>query len=89
MDKNSAPLLQICFCFLFNERPFIFSLSHENQANTTEVLNSTSRYLDNIKLDGFLEQNCGFSGIITCSIIIIIIITGILWFHRLVTVFCK
>ena len=42
------PLLQNCFCFVFNERDFTLSLSDNNQTDNIETFNSTctSRYLD-------------------------------------------
>ena len=47
MGINSAPLVAdlLLFCY---EKDFMLSLSDDNQSEVIEVVNSTSRYLDNL-----------------------------------------
>ena len=47
MGTNYAPLVAELFLFCY-ERDFMKSLSWENQADTIEAFNSTSRYLDDL-----------------------------------------
>ena len=47
MGTNCAPLVADLFLFCY-ERDFMLSLSDNNQADVAEVLNSTSRYLDDL-----------------------------------------
>ena len=47
MGKNCAPLVADLFIFSY-EKNFMTSLSDENQADTTEAFNSTSRYLEDL-----------------------------------------
>ena len=47
MGANCAPLVADLFLFCY-ERDFMFSLSDNNQADTIEAFNSTSRYLDDL-----------------------------------------
>ena len=47
MDTNCAPLVADLFLFYYEE-DFIMSLSDDKQADITNALNITSRYLDDI-----------------------------------------
>ena len=47
MGTNCAPLVADLFLFCY-ERDFMLSLSDNNQTDIIEVLNSTSRYLDDL-----------------------------------------
>ena len=47
MGTNCAPLVADLFLFC-HERDFMLSLSDNNQADTIEAFNSTSRYLDDL-----------------------------------------
>ena len=47
MGTNCAPLVADLFLFYY-ERDFMKSLSSENQADTIEAFNFTSRYLDDL-----------------------------------------
>ena len=47
MGTNCAPLVADLFLFCY-ERDFMMSLSDDKQADIIDVLNTTSRYLDDI-----------------------------------------
>ena len=47
MGTNYNPLVEDLFLFCY-ERDFMLSLSDNNQADSTEAFNSTSRYLDEL-----------------------------------------
>ena len=47
VSTNCAPLLADLFLFCY-ETDFLLSLSDDNQSETIEAFNSTSRYLDNL-----------------------------------------
>ena len=47
IGTNCAPLVADLFLF-YNERDFMLSLSDNNQTETIEAFNSTSRYLDDL-----------------------------------------
>ena len=47
MNTNCAPLVADLFLFCY-ERDFMLSLSDNNQTDTIEAFNSTSRYLDDL-----------------------------------------
>ena len=47
MGTNCAPLVADLFLFCY-DRDFMTSLSDDNQADITQVFNSTSRYLDDL-----------------------------------------
>ena len=47
MGTNCAPVVADLFLF-YSERDFMKSLSSENQADTIEAFNFTSRYLDDL-----------------------------------------
>ena len=47
MGTNCAPLVADVFLFCY-EREFMMSLSADNDAESTEAFNSTSRYLDDL-----------------------------------------
>ena len=47
MGANCAPLVADLFLFCY-ERDFMLSLSDNNQTDTIEAFNSTSRYLDDL-----------------------------------------
>ena len=61
MGTNCAPLVADLFSYC-NERYFMDSLNHDNQADVFEVFNSTLRYLyglsniDNPYLEGMVNQ---------------------------------
>ena len=58
MGTNCGPLVVDLFLFCY-ERDFMASLSDANQADITEVFNSTSRYLDDLlNIDNpYFEKN--------------------------------
>ena len=60
MGTNCAPLVADLFLFCY-ERDFMLSLSHNNQADSIEAFNSTSRYLDDLlNIDNpYFEQMVG------------------------------
>ena len=60
MGTNCAPLVANLFLFCY-ERDFMLSLSDNNQTDTIEAFNSTSRYLDDIlNIDNpYFEQMVG------------------------------
>ena len=47
MGNNCAPLVADLFVFC-NERDFMMSLSDDKQADVIDVVNTTSRYLDDV-----------------------------------------
>ena len=49
MDTNCTPLVADLFLFCY-EREFMLSQTDINQTDIIEVLNSTSRYLDDLLL---------------------------------------
>ena len=61
MGTNCAPLVADLFLYC-NERDFMDSLNHDNQADVIEAFNSTSRYLDdllnidNLYFEGMVNQ---------------------------------
>ena len=68
MGTNSAPLVADLFLFCYErererkrERDFMLSLSDNNQTDTIEAFNSTSRYLDDLlNIDNpYFEQMVG------------------------------
>ena len=64
MGTNCAPLVSDLFLFCY-ERNFMKSLPRENQADTIEAFNSTSRYLDDLlNIDNYyfeLMVDCTYS----------------------------
>ena len=47
MGTNCNPLVEDLFLYC-NERDFMHSLNHDNQADVIEAFNSTSRFLDDL-----------------------------------------
>ena len=60
MGTNCTPLVADLFLFCY-ERDFMLSLSDNNQADSIEAFNSTSRYLDDLlNIDNpYFEQMVG------------------------------
>ena len=57
MGTNYVPLVANVFLFCY-ERDFVMSLSDDKRADIIDVLNTTSRYLDDIlNIDNFYFDN--------------------------------